>query len=289
MSKAESPYYPPRARWFAPLFYTFAHLGRRMALDRIHLPYGTSFLGLVAAFVVPGFGFYVRGPGRYGLAVISACGLLFLISISELGRTAGNIAFGLLLSVHATGFGLLFQPWLVGVAFRTRALFSLALLGVLALLLYLPARNYVQAHWFTPMQHGDRIAIVRKYATMPPLQRGETIAYSLEGSPNHQAYVAAGFGLSPVLGLPGDYLRFTPNGLEINGVAGPSLAYLPQSGELVVPEKHWFVWPEFDIGGHGNLGNGAVSSTILGMATITEAQFIGKSFKWWFWHRQVRL
>jgi hypothetical protein len=62
---------------------------------------------------------------------------------------------------------------------------------------------------------------------------------------------------------------------------------MPQGGELVVPENHWFVWPELAINVHGNVGEGPISATMLQLAIISESEFIGKPFKRWFWRRQL--
>ena len=61
---------------------------------------------------------------------------------------------------------------------------------------------------------------------------------------------------------------------------------MPETGELIVPEKHWFVWPDFAISGHGNVAEAALSAALLPMATVSEDQFAGKPFKRWFWRRQ---
>jgi hypothetical protein len=63
---------------------------------------------------------------------------------------------------------------------------------------------------------------------------------------------------------------------------------MPVAGAWTVPEKHWFVWPELGIGGHG-MPRADLSATLLEMGTISEEQFIGKPFKRWFWRRQVLL
>jgi len=71
-------------------------------------------------------------------------------------------------------------------------------------------------------------------------------------------------------------------------VARPLLPHMPTSGEIVIPEKSWFIWPDFDIGGgHGYVGGAAISATLLKMAMVEEQQFVGKPFKRWFGREQV--
>jgi hypothetical protein len=62
---------------------------------------------------------------------------------------------------------------------------------------------------------------------------------------------------------------------------------MPTSGEVAVPEKHWFVWPELDISVHGNVSEASISAMMLQSATVSESEFIGKPFKHWFWRRQI--
>ena len=103
---------------------------------------------------------------------------------------------------------------------------------------------------------------------------------------NEAVYVEGGFGWGPVLAVAGDRVEFSTNHLIINGRAGSLLAHMPAVGELVVPEKHWFVWPEFEMVGHGNVGEANISAMMMELATIFESQFVGRPFKHWFGRRQ---
>ena len=62
---------------------------------------------------------------------------------------------------------------------------------------------------------------------------------------------------------------------------------MPQGGDLIVPEKKWFIWPELGISGHGNAGEAVISATMLQLATVPEDRFVGKPFKRWFWRKQI--
>ena len=84
-----------------------------------------------------------------------------------------------------------------------------------------------------------------------------------------------------------DRVRFSKAAFEVNGAGQPRLAHMPETGELIMAEKHWFAWPDFAITGHGNVAEAGVSAALLRMATISEQQFAGKPFKRWFWRRQV--
>jgi len=67
------------------------------------------------------------------------------------------------------------------------------------------------------------------------------------------------------------------------------LNHMAESDEAVVPEKHWFIWPELTIRGHGAVPETTLISTMLQLATVSEQQFEGKPMKRWFWHRQLAL
>jgi hypothetical protein len=63
---------------------------------------------------------------------------------------------------------------------------------------------------------------------------------------------------------------------------------MPVSGNTVVPENNWFIWPDLAItGGHGNVPESTISQTMLQMANVPQSQFVGKPFKRWFGRRQV--
>ena len=240
---------------------------------------------MIASCLVPGLAFYLRARFWGGIAMLASA-LLTIVFFAELGRFTANAAFGLLLAIHATGLNYLAEPWLREVRFRFRILFSMLMLLALGGILYMPVRAFLENHFFTPWQINDRILVIQKFETPPTLKRGEWIGYTIAGGGDHGAYVAGGPGLGPVLATAGDRVRFTPSALEVNGIPQPRLGHMPEAGELVVPGKCWFVWPDFAMAGHGNVAEATVSSLMLQMATISESQFVGIPYKHWFWHRQ---
>jgi hypothetical protein len=283
-----SPYYPPRARWYRLLFYLGAAVRRRLALDRIHLPQEMTLGGLVAGFLVPGLAVHIRGPRLWGKAALISCGLLFLLFIAWFGYPAGNFAFGLLLSIHATGFVYYCSPLLQHEQLRSRLFFTLLALMAIGLLIYLPIRNVILQHWLVPLRLNGRVVVVQRQFPASAIQHGDWIAYRLSGSGGGGIWVRSGMGLGPVLAMAGDRVEFSTNAFTVNGVAQPRLPHMPDSGAVTVPGKNWFVWPNFDIsGGHGNVVENNISAAMLQMATVSQAQFVGKPFKRWLWRRQV--
>ena len=62
---------------------------------------------------------------------------------------------------------------------------------------------------------------------------------------------------------------------------------MPQTGYLHVPEKHWFVWPEFDMGGRGNVNSRVISERMIQMGTVSEDRVVGRPYGHWFFRRQT--
>src|ERR1700749_1551028 len=102
MSKATSPYYPPRARWYAPFFYLTGPVRRGLFLDRICIPDSVKLRWLAVSFLIPGSGVYLRGPRMWGLAAMAGILLLLFIFIVRLGYPFANLAFGLGVSIHVS-------------------------------------------------------------------------------------------------------------------------------------------------------------------------------------------
>lgn len=287
MSKATSPFYPPRARWYSPVVYLFSAIVRRLALDRLHLPPGISLLPLVASLFVPGLGFYFRSR-FWGKITLPSCAPLFCIFIIWLGYPIANAAFGLLISVHVSGITYYCSPWLNSQRLLTRIAVALLLTFALTALIYIPLRNSVQESHFAPLRTRNGVVIVHKMMTdSAHLTRGDTVAYNLQEATADHFFAHGGLTLGKILAVPGDKIQFTNNVFTINGIAQPLLPHMPNFGEVVVRENDWFIWPDLAIiGGHGNVSEQAISTMMLQMATVPQNQFVGKPFTRWFGRRQ---
>ena len=298
MARAEanetgSAYYPPRARWYSRFFSFGSAIRRRLALDRIRLPREMALVGLVASFLVPGLAVYIRGPRRWGKAALAGCGLLLLIFIVGFGHPVGNFAFGLLLSIHVTGFMYYCRPLLWEVSFQSRLLFTLLTMMALGLLIYLPIRNVVLQHWVLPVRANGHVFVVQRQFPVAAIQRGDWIAYKLGGSSSGwqtggghgTVYVRSGMGFGPVLAMAGDQVTFSTNVFTVNGIRHPLLPHMPRAGEVAVPEKNWFVWPGYSISGEGD--ENRITSLMLQLALVPENDFVGKPFQRWLWRRQM--
>ena len=290
-----STYYPPRARWYSPLYYLGGAIQRRLALDRLRarLPGEMTFGGLAAAFLVPSLGFYIRGSKLWGNFALAGGGLLLIAFLAGFGYPAGNFAFGLLLAVHATGFVYYCNPLLRQEEFAGRLVFTLLTLLAICLLVYLPARNALLQHWLVPLRVRGNVVIVHRQGAPDDVKRGDWVMYSQRGEQTGEAHqggavrIQAGFGWGPVLAAGGDRVEFSTNAFRVNGEVQPLLPHMPTGGGIAVPEKHWFIWPELDISGYGNVGEASISAAMMQMATVSREQFIGKPFDRWFGRKQI--
>ena len=295
IQKEFSSYYPPRARWYSRLFYLADTLLRKCTFERLRLPSEMRLGEVAAGLAVPGLAVYLRGPRTLGQAALSASALLALVFIVWLGHPAANVAFGLLISVHSTGFVYYCGPATRDWSPRERLAFTVGVLLFIGVLLYMPARDFVQNQWLRPLQVNGQVMVVRTSAAAQAVRRGDWVAYDLQENQTGDAHnggairVVQGVGLGPVLAVAGDRVSFSTNEFAVNGLARPRLPHMPASGELVLPAKHWFVWPRLELSVHGNVSEASVMGAMLELASVSEGQFIGKPFRHWFWRRQVTL
>ena len=266
--------------------YVFRGARRRLGLERFQLPSGISVPGLAGSLLVPGLGIYFRSHiwGRAALACCAALGFTFFCA---LGYPLGNIAFGLLLSIHVSSITYYCSPWLNSETLPKRMLVALLLTFCLGSLLYFPIRKTLQNHYFMPLRVEGQVVVMRK--TLPAeVRRGDFIAYDLEPVYGEGINAHGGSTGGRVLGVAGDRIEFHTTTFSVNGVKQLRLPHMPLSGSVAVPEKNWFIWPNMAIiGGHGNVREDTISGFMLQMATVSQSQFTGKPFKSWFGRPQV--
>lgn len=260
------------------------------------MPNKMTLGGLLGGFLVPGLAVYLRGPRLWGKAALTACALLFLFFIVWLGYPFGNYAFGMMLSIHTTGFVYYCSPWLINEPFRSRIFLTIGLMLALGLVIYWPLRSAIQNHWLMPLRVNGHVIVVQRLVSTRTVRRGDWIAYKLSRSSDDDAfgyaedtriYVHSGIGFGPLLAAGSDRVEFSTNSFAVNGISQPLLPHMPISGMVTVPENQWFIWPNLGISGHGNVGAVNISAIMLRMATVPENQFIGKPFKRWFWRKQI--
>jgi hypothetical protein len=262
----------------------WAHLDGLRICDRI------SPGDLLLSIAVPGFAFFALGRRAIGWPVLGVYVLAGLVFIVALGYLAGSIAFGLMISAHATSLLFLEGLWLGSSRFRAKMVAAVCtLLAVLAC--YSQVVTVVQRHWLMPLRIGERVVIIRNGIHPSSIKRGDWVAYEISEERAAAAHVGAvylqsGVGLDPVLALPGDRVRFTREGLFVNDHREMASSRVPRQGELVVPEKVWFIWPRLVANMHGGVSESDMSAAMQQIALVPESQIVGKAFKRWFFRTQ---
>jgi hypothetical protein len=296
LTEASSPYYPPRARWYGPLCYVGHGFLWRLGLDQRQLPNDVTLAALLGGFLVPGLAVYFREPRLFGKAAILASAVLLGVFTIFLGHEAATLAFGMMFSLHISGFVYYCNPFFKG-SLRFRLFFTVGTVIALGCLVYLPASNIIEDNWVMPLQLNNRVVVVQRNFPVLAIHRGDYIAYKLgndseTGAGEYWVVVHSGMGLGPVLATPGDKVEFFTDTYSINGVARPLLPHMPQKGKIVVSENHWFIWPDLDINTRYRDGESLeenISKTMLSLATVSQDDFMGKPFRQWFWHEQILL
>ncbi len=294
--ETDSSYYPPRARWYSPLFRPWFKLQRALHLEKIRFPAGFTAGQVVLSLLLPGYSLFVGSRKMVGAAFVAIYLASLVCFVVWLGFPIGGAGYGLMISIHASSIIFLESCALRDkYEFGIRFPLAIATLLVVWLAVYRPVVKLAEANWWRPMIVQGRVMVMKPAEFRDSVQRGERVLYSIGGSEGGYAHgegavwVRSGFGLGPVLAMAGDTIRFATNVFFINGQAEPRLPHMPTTGEVQVPEKHWFIWPNLDISGHGNVGEDRISSTMLQLAIVSENQYVGKPFKRWFWRRQVTL
>ena len=264
---------------------------RGASFGAIDSPPRLSVLGLVLSLVVPGFSFFVCGRPLLGCIFTLSYWVSAFLFAAALGYQVGSIAYGLMISVHASSIFFVEAQWLHGSRFRTRLGLALCTLFAVWALIYAPALNFTERNWLLPMRIGNRVLVIRRGVQPETLRRGEWIAYEIRGGSNRgtgeaRLYVSAGLGVDPILGLPGDHIRFTRKVVLANGQPFPLQPHMPTQGEWSVPQKVWFVWPSLAINWRGGVPESDIVATMESIAAVGPDRMIGRAFKHWFWRQQ---
>jgi hypothetical protein len=287
-----SRYYPPRARWYSRVLFSFWRPLRRYIHLEKFLPPGTlSLASLLLSLAVPGYAFFVLRRRLLGWLVLAAYLIAALVFVVALGFPAASVCYGLLISIHATSIVFLEGVWLKEAGVGTRLGAALCTLFAVWGLFYAPLVGFAERHWFMPLRLGNRVLIVHAGVAPKSIKRGDLLAYEVSGDRfagdrEENVYQGSGMGLDPVLALPGDRVQFTRNAFFVNDREFPRAPHMPVEGEWVMPEKVWFIWPSLGIEVHGRVAEGTISARMQRTAMVTQKQIVGRPFKRWFGRHQ---
>jgi hypothetical protein len=256
-------------------------------MEELHPPPGVTWPVFFVSLALPGFSFWASGRKTVGQVAMGVYALTILIFLIWLGYPLANLVFGLMISLHVSSIIFLLNHWLSELSLVRRLLISLAILFVVSRLIYIPTLDLMEKHLAMPLRVRDRVVVANTMLGNQSIKRGDWVAYHFIGGSGHGVRIRDGYGLDPVLGMPGDRVRFGSTRFEVNGKTFTRLAHMPAKGELVVPEKQWFIWPSLDTVTQRNVAEESISEAVLGSALIPKEQFIGKPFRHWFWRQQA--
>lgn len=281
-----SPYYPPRAGWGTSFSRpTQAWWRKFQALNR-RLPAPAAVAQDALCILMPGMSFYLAGWRKLGKCIFAGCVIALLVFLAELGRPAANWAFMLLLSAHTASVSQRFQPRMAERPLMAQMGFGLIIFTAISVMFYLPARELFQQHVATPLPTARGLLVLNARTRPASVERGDLLAYRIEGSYANSVQVRDGYGFGPVLAIPGDHVTFEENLWRVNGVVRARLAHMPRTGELVISQKQWLVWPEVGVTMHG-MSEDVTAQGMLKLALVNQDQVVGKPFKRWFFRKQI--
>jgi hypothetical protein len=206
-----------------------------------------------------------------------------------LGHTWANLAFGLMISLHATS-GIFLGLRLSGYTDwpRKLRLAFLVLVGT-SVLIYWPLLNGVLPRFVLPLRHEGRVVVIRVESQPSiPVRRGDWIAYRIPGWNDGPIRLQEGIGFERVQAMAGDRVVFLETHCEVNGVPQPRREYMPKEGEWVVPENCWIIWPNLARRGR-EASVAEVRGVLQAVAYVSTSEYIGRPFRHWFWRRQLPL
>ncbi|MDQ6631642.1 MAG: hypothetical protein M3Y82_07770 [Verrucomicrobiota bacterium] len=296
MNDNRSEYYPPRAGWRSPFRTGSVRLVAffQYALSPLKFRFDFGWRAFALSILLPGYAIRHYGFQAIGNLIISiyfTCVAIFLV---WLGYTAASFSFSIMLSLHVSSICFLLSHLNLDSTLQARIASSLAVLIGVSFLIYLPARHVIEK-FAQPLRTHNRVIVVNPMASPKKLKRGNWVAYSVSGTQssfnNSQAHgtviLQDGFGLGKIAALPGDNVRFFTTNFLVNGVSFPRGARMPADGELVVPEKHWFIWPDLAMNMQGAAAEIQIQEILRNRSLVGQSNFVGAPYKHWFFRSQT--
>ena len=260
-------------------------LGRTFRRLACKLPEAKPLFTAVICVIVPGLTFIVSGWRKVGVFILAGCVVSMLTFFTCLGHPIADWAYMAVLSAHVTSISQLIQPRIGRQRFVIQCVAGVLLFGAMSLSVYVPAREWIYSNIAMPLQTSNGVVVVKPCTNSGRVVRGDVVAYRFEGHNDNGIAVRSGFGLGPVLAVPGDQVKFGRQQFQIGGVLRPSVAHMPATGEIIVPEKYWFIWPDLHIGGN-TVAAKVLADEMQRLALVEQGSFVGRPYKRWFFRKQ---
>ncbi len=282
-----SPYYPPRARWRKPISQLAGRI--RVSLNRwgIRWPTAREISNTCVQLAIPGLAFYFTGQRLLAQCAVVLWVLGLVTFLVWLGSFAADLAFLMMISIHAMSLSHLVVPIMKPVRLWWRFVLGVVLFFGLAALVYEPAQHWFYANLALPLRTPEGVVIINPTRNGLQLGRSELVAFRVEPVQSQGLLVRGGYALGRVLALAGDRVRFEPDKLVVNGTVQRRLATMPDTGELKVPEKSWLIWPERGIQIYGQARPAQLAQQLLEIALVSQERLVGKPYNRWFWRKQI--
>jgi hypothetical protein len=274
-----SAYYPPRARWYSSLW-RIGYLIRQRLRFPIVAENQRVCRRTVLGVILPGWALVWSKRPNLGVILGTAYCLAVPAFLIWRGYAVSNAALMLMITIHAGGILRIESSHSLWMRCATSFLVFFAL----AALIYAPLLNQIDRHWFVALRTGNQVVVIRTGGHYK-IHRGDHIAYRI-GS-NFRRYVGpvrvmSGLALGRVLAIAGDEVTFLPDKVLVNGETQRRQPYMPTNETVRVQERCWFIWPEMNISGAGQ-----IERTLLELAMVPDANFVGVPYQSWFWRKQV--
>ena len=292
--QADSPYYPPRERWYTRFWYPWHLIKRKFHLSVIIDGFELPLYKLLLGMTVPGLSWLWYGRRVFGLVTFASYCLFVITFLIWIGYPAGTISLAILISIHTSSILYMNRRLTPGVELWKRIVWSLVVFALVSFLVYQPLRRQMERRWFRPLRIGERVLVAKTGAAPALVKRGDWVAYQINANDGYRiefdggyARVDAGYGVGEVLAVAGDKISFQANGFSIDGVLQPRRAHMPAKGDLVVADGSWFIWPDVTISGYGNVGADVTENAMTALAMVPKSNFVGVLFHRWWWRRQT--
>ena len=274
-------YYPPRATWRSRFYYPLHQMLRATRLDRIPLPENVKLGPFLIAFFVPGLVFFQLRNPMVGRLIFFLYPLCLATAVVALGHTLSGMAYGLMISMHATSGVTALTHWFRPETVAERVKLALLAPLFLATVIYFPVFRAVDAWCFGAYRTPQQVLVAVRGVDARGVHRGDWVSVRLEDQFGQGYRVHGGVGVGPVLALAGDRVQFLSRVILVNGKVVPKARLMPSQGEFVVPEKSCFVWSEMEVLANNNRAIN-LSDLALKNSVVTWGQLTGRVPQHWF-------
>lgn len=287
MPEPNSPFYPPRAPWYAPAREVGHTVLATTRIRRIPTPGDIGLLQLLRGLLIPGQAFAIHQRPVIGHALTVVHLVLFVLGLAFLGQSPANVFFGLAISIHATSVLHLIAPWLRTSSVALRLASCAAAIAGVIIFVYLPLQGLTSLFLFKPIQAGEEIVVVRPTRNPAHIQRGDWVVYRSEFSNSGSVVFHSGLGLGPVYAFAGETVEFGQGFVRVAGKSLPAAPGMPTSGSVSVPENCWFIWPHLRTLRSVGISADVIQAAIANQAIVDRQNFRGRPFSHWFHRPQI--